>query len=60
MSFQVTEAFVQQFSTNFYHLSQQQTSRFESRVRVESGIVGDSKKVNRIDIYKRSIAPAAA
>lgn len=48
MSFQVTEAFVQQFSTNFYHLSQQQTSRFESRVRVESGIVGDSKKVNRI------------
>lgn len=48
MSFQVTEAFVQQFSANFYHLSQQQTSRFESRVRVESGIVGDSKKVNRI------------
>ena len=48
MSFQVTEAFVQQFSANFYHLAQQETSRFEPHVRVESGIVGDSKKVNRI------------
>jgi len=48
MSFQVTEAFVQQFSANFYHLAQQTTSRFESRVRIESGIVGDSKKINRI------------
>lgn len=48
MSFQVTEAFVQQFSSNFYHVAQQQTSRFESKVRVESGIVGDSKKINRI------------
>lgn len=48
MSFQVTEAFVQQFSANFYHLSQQATSRLEPAVRVESGIVGDSKKINRI------------
>lgn len=48
MSFQVTEAFVQQFSANFYHLAQQMESRFESTVRVESGIVGDSKKINRI------------
>jgi len=48
MSFQVTEAFVQQFSANFMHLAQQTKSRLESRVRVESGIVGDSKKINRI------------
>lgn len=48
MSFQITEAFVQQFSTNFYHLSQQQESRLQSRVRQEPGIVGDSKKINRI------------
>lgn len=48
MSFQVTEAFVQAFSANFYHLAQQETSRLESRVRVEPGIVGDSKKINRI------------
>lgn len=48
MSFQVTEAFVQQFSANFHHLAQQSVSRFQSAVRVESGIVGDSKKINRI------------
>lgn len=48
MSFQVTEAFVTQFSANFYHLSQQMESRFESKVVVESGIVGESKKMNRI------------
>jgi hypothetical protein len=48
MSFQVTEAFVQAFSANFYHLAQQMESRLSSRVRVESGIVGDSKKINRI------------
>lgn len=47
-SFQVTEAFVQQFSANFYHLSQQMESRLQSRVRIEPGIVGDSKKINRI------------
>lgn len=48
MSFQVTEAFVQQFSANFVHLAQQTESRFQSAVRVESGIVGDSKKISRI------------
>lgn len=48
MSFQVTEAFVQQFSANFYHLAQQTESRLGSRVRLEAGIVGDSKKINRI------------
>jgi len=48
MSFQVTEAFVQQFSANFYHLSQQMTSRFQGKVRNEPGIVGDSKKISRI------------
>ena len=48
MSFQVTEAFVTQFSANFYHLSQQSESRFESKVVVEPGIVGESKKMNRI------------
>lgn len=48
MSFQITEAFVQQFSANFYHLAQQSESRLQSRVRNEPGIVGDSKKINRI------------
>ena len=48
MSFQVTEAFVQQFDANFLHLSQQMDSRLGSRVRLEPNIVGDSKKINRI------------
>ena len=48
MSFQVTEAFVQQFSANFAHLAQQMESRFQGCVRIEAGIVGDSKKINRI------------
>lgn len=48
MSFQVTEAFVQQFSTNFLHLAQQQRSRLEMCVRVERDIVGESKKINRL------------
>lgn len=48
MSFQVTEAFVQQFSANFVHLAQQTESRLGSRVRLEPNIVGDSKKINRI------------
>jgi hypothetical protein len=47
-SFQVTEAFVQAFSANFVHLAQQTESRLGSRVRLEPGIVGDSKKINRI------------
>jgi hypothetical protein len=48
MSFQVTEAFVQQFSANFVHLAQQQESRLQMKVRQEPNIVGDSKKINRI------------
>lgn len=48
MSFQVTEAFVQQFSSNFLHLAQQQRSRLEMCVRVERDIVGESKKINRL------------
>lgn len=48
MSFQVTEAFVQAFSSNFVHLAQQTESRLGSRVRLEPGIVGDSKKISRI------------
>lgn len=48
MSFQITEAFVQQFDANYLHLAQQANSRFSAHVRIESGIVGDSKKINRI------------
>lgn len=48
MSNQITEAFVQQFSDNFFHLAQQSTSRLENSVRVESGIVGISKSFNRL------------
>lgn len=48
MSFQITEAFVTQWANNFIHLAQQQESRFQMAVRVESGIVGASKSINRI------------
>lgn len=48
MSQQITEAFVQQFGTTFNHVAQQQVSRLRSLVRVESGIVGESKSVNRL------------
>lgn len=48
MSQQITEAFVQQFADNFRHLAQQMTSRFETRVSIESNIVGMSKSVNRL------------
>lgn len=48
MSFQITEAFVQQYSSNFLILSQQKESRLQGAVRVETGIVGTSKKFNRI------------
>jgi hypothetical protein len=48
MSNQITEAFVQQFGTTFNHVSQQMTSRLRGRVRVETGIVGESKSVNRL------------
>lgn len=48
MSNQITEAFVQQFADNFMHVAQQQASRLESAVVVESGIVGMSKSINRL------------
>lgn len=48
MSFQITEAFVQQFADNFIHLAQQEVSRFQPCVSIESGIVGMSKSINRL------------
>lgn len=48
MSFQITEAFVQQYADNFIHLAQQTTSRFEPYVSMESGIKGMSKSINRL------------
>lgn len=48
MSNQITEAFVQQFGTTFLHVAQQNVSRLRGRVRVETGIVGESKSVNRL------------
>jgi hypothetical protein len=48
MSNQVTEAFVQQFDTTFRHLAQQMQSRLRGYVRVETGIVGESKSINRL------------
>jgi capsid protein len=48
MSFQVTEAFVQQYGTNFRTLYQQRQSRFVGWCQDESGITGQSKSVERI------------
>lgn len=48
MSFTVTESFVQQYSANFHILGQQMPSRLESTVRMEPGIVGQSKTVERL------------
>lgn len=48
MSNQITEAFVQQFGTTFNHLAQQMQSRLRRAVRNETGIVGESKSVNRL------------
>ena len=48
MSFQITEAFVQQYADNFRHLAQQMTSRLEGHVTIEPNIVGMSKSVNRL------------
>jgi hypothetical protein len=48
MSNQITDAFAQQFADNFLHVAQQSQSRFESKVLVESGIVGMSKSINRM------------
>lgn len=48
MSFQITEAFVQQFGDNFRHLAQQMQSRLEPCVTIEPNIVGMSKSINRM------------
>ena len=48
MSFQITEAFVQQYGDNFRHLAQQMTSRLETHVTIEPNIVGMSKSINRL------------
>lgn len=48
MSFQITEAFVQQFGDNFRHLAQLTRSRFEPCVSIEPNIVGMSKSINRL------------
>lgn len=42
MSFQITEAFVEQFRSGLTHRAQQMESRLRSRVTVDSGIVGTS------------------
>ena len=48
MSFQITEAFVNQYSANFYELGQQIQSRFSPCVTMMPGIVGQSKAVERV------------
>lgn len=48
MSFQVTEAFVTQFATNFMMLSRQMVSRLQPFVRVQPGIVGSAYAVERL------------
>jgi hypothetical protein len=48
MSQQITEAFVEAFGSNFLHVAQQKTSRFESAVMVEPSITGSSKSINRL------------
>lgn len=42
MSFQVTNAFVQQYQDNMYMLSQQRGSRLRDAVMVQEGVVGES------------------
>lgn len=48
MSFQITEAFVNQYAANFYELGQQIQSRFQPCVTMMPGIVGQSKAVERV------------
>lgn len=48
MSFQVTEAMVQQYGTNFRQLYQQRQSRLSPWCQMEAGIVGQSKSVERV------------
>lgn len=48
MSFQITENFVQQYGTNFRMLYQQRLARLRPWCQIESGIVGQSKSVERM------------
>jgi hypothetical protein len=48
MSFQITENFVQQYGNNFRVLYQQRMSRLRPWCQIESGIVGQSKSVERM------------
>lgn len=48
MSFQVTEAFAQQFADNFRHVAQQTKSRYEPYCLMEPNITGISKTINRL------------
>lgn len=48
MSDQITAAMAVQYSANFHVLGQQMVSRLEALTRVERGIVGSSKSVERI------------
>lgn len=48
MSFQITEAFVNQYEANFYVLAQQMASRLEPTVDVITGVVGQSRSAERV------------
>lgn len=48
MSFQITEAFRQQFADNFIHVAQQKTSLLERAVTMHGNIQGQSKRINRL------------
>lgn len=48
MSFQITENFVQQYGNNFRILYQQKLARLRPWCQIESGIVGQSKSVERL------------
>lgn len=48
MSFQITENMVQQYGNNFRTLFQQKQSRLRPWCQIESGIVGQSKSVERM------------
>lgn len=48
MSFQIPENFVQQYGNNFRILYQQKQSRLRAWCQIESGIVGQSKSVERM------------
>lgn len=49
MSFTITENFVKSFANNVYMRAAEITSKFESAVRVETGIVGRMKSIDRLD-----------